>query len=269
MKIFLSFLTVSLFCIKSTLAQTITAIGHQKHNDFTTNDAKKNINSENDISTINELFAKSNIEYSNPLNKALINRKRTKKCFRQGVTVMDVGYGILNFPMKRLESFKSADNFNVSFMGPISLGFEYGTRNLSSSGFGSGGAMGISGTIGYTKAAARWTAPDFVSDINGNTIETNKDEGFDISTIRVLLNYAYHFSTTDKLDPYISVGGGVNIANSTSLPGTTSKLSTSVVTIYEILAGTRYYFSDNIGVFGEVGLSRALVNFGISVKLKK
>jgi hypothetical protein len=214
-------------------------------------------------------FTLKNSKDLNPFDQMISNRKRQKNCFRKGVSVISAGYGFINFPVRGLSRFKDNDNYKVSARGPISLGFEYGTASLSNSGFGSGGVLGLSGIVRYTRSRASWTYPDIYKDNMGNIVEEEREEGFEMSLYKVMTNMSYHTFTTKKLDPYVSGGVGLNIIqyNPLEVGGVTK--DNSVVTTYELLFGARYFLTDYVGVYAEVGLSRALINVGLSAKFKK
>lgn len=157
------------------------------------------------------------------------------QCYDAGNKLLNVGVG--------LGSTLSASGIN-STLPPIGLSFEYGfTEKVS------GGAY-----VGYSSASA---------DVGfGSTAKWN------YTYTIVGARGSYHFLTSDKLDPYAGAMLGYNIASVTyDGPGTapTTLASASAVIIGAHL-GARYYFTDNIGAFAELGYGIAYLQLGVAAK---
>lgn len=63
------------------------------------------------------------------------------------------------------------------------------------------------------------------------------------------LRAAYHFNITDKLDPYLGVGATYRLMQ---LTNTERNISESMITAH-FIAGARYYLTDVVGAYLEVG----------------
>jgi hypothetical protein len=75
---------------------------------------------------------------------------------------------------------------------------------------------------------------------------------------------AYHFEISSKFDTYAGGMLGYDLVNVKGYDD--SEASRSGLT-YNILVGGRYYLTDNIGGFLEIGYGVAVVNLGITLKL--
>lgn len=79
----------------------------------------------------------------------------------------------------------------------------------------------------------------------------------------------YHFFQSDKMDAYAGILLGYNAASisvSNSPAGAVAPAAASAM-IYGGHVGGRYYFSDNLAAFGEVGYGLGYLNLGLAYKL--
>ena len=144
------------------------------------------------------------------------------------------------------QSYNKGDNllnvgagFGGGFGTPIGLSFEHGfTDNISAGAY-----------VAYAS--------------------TSQNYGFSKASYTYILTAArasYHFDLgVDKLDPYIGAILGYNIVSAkwtgVAVPG-----ANAGAVIYGGHAGARYYVSDKIALFGEVGYGVGTLNAGISFK---
>ena len=79
---------------------------------------------------------------------------------------------------------------------------------------------------------------------------------------------SYHFSFGgDKLDPYIGAILGYNVASAKwSGSGTAPASASAGGVLYGGHAGARYFFSEKIGIFAEVGYGVGNLNAGVTFK---
>ena len=110
------------------------------------------------------------------------------------------------------------------------------------------GRIGVGGIIGYSGYK-----------YNGG--------GFNYSSNHILIGArgAYHFDLdVEKLDLYAGVMLGYNnVSYSDNFGGYNPGGSALVGGIF---GGCRYFFSDKVGAFGELGYSIALLNLGVTIK---
>jgi len=111
-------------------------------------------------------------------------------------------------------------------------------------------------------AFAKNTTTETYTDYNGNKkTEKYTDE------IRLLgLRGQYHLydqlNVSGKLDPYMSIAGGIKQTKESLLYG-----GNIYGIFYGLHAGTKYYLSDKVALYGEIGIGTALFNTGLSIRL--
>ncbi len=153
--------------------------------------------------------------------------------FDKGTKVLDAGVG--------LGSPYWSTGFSNSLPFNPRIGMEAGiTENIS-----------VGGSVAYSGSSFKY----FGGKINYNA--------FFISA-----RGAYHFATSEKLDPYAGLSLGyvlVSVGNSQS--GFTTAASSGVG--YGLFAGLRYYLKPKFGLNAELGYSSfSFLNVGVSFKLK-
>lgn len=132
---------------------------------------------------------------------------------------------------------------------PISVSYEVGVKD----GIFDKGSLGIGGLIGYASSkygyfGYEWKYTNIVFGVRG----------------------AIHYPLVDKMDTYAGLMLGYNIASVTE-PSGASGVGYSAKGSNLILpgfVGARYYFSNNFGVFGELGWGIAYLTLGVTLKLK-
>lgn len=83
----------------------------------------------------------------------------------------------------------------------------------------------------------------------------------------------YHFNPEKKADSYIAIGTGFRyvkyIYSDTNKYGQLGDLKFSATAIpiaLEAIYGIRYYFSDNVGIYTEIGIAKSIVQSGLVVR---
>ncbi len=160
--------------------------------------------------------------------------------FEKGTSAINIGIGFGN-------TLYTGSFYNQTVL-PISASFEYGIIDK----------VGVGGFIGY--CASKWE-----DKWSGYTW------GWKYSYLVIGVRGNYHFYTTDKLDAYGGLMLGYNIVSSKDYydgPGSYEPYSSATgsqarITVY---AGGRYYFTNNIGAFAELGWGWTIFNIGLSVK---
>jgi len=151
--------------------------------------------------------------------------------FNKGDKVAQAGIG--------LGSYISWSGYS-STVPPIAASFEYGIVDL----FDGKGAVGVGGYLAYTsfgyKGDFNWTISDLIIGPRG----------------------LFHYQFVDKLDTYAGLMLGYDIV---SYGQKDSNLSGSGF-ISSWFVGARYYFANNIAVYGELGYGIAPLELGISYK---
>lgn len=186
----------------------------------------------------------------------------------------------------------SSDGINGQNMIDVGIGFGGGLASYSFVAGGTGSVTpeivgrfdhGISAnwTIGGMIAYQSYSYSDAFQDYNSNYVLNNYTEKWSFTAISVLVRGAYHFTVSNsKFDPYVGIGLGYNSFSSTYTNtdpnyGTAGYgFATPTYNLggvaYAAFVGARYYFSDHIGAWGELGYAGwagDLLNLGITFKL--
>lgn len=136
---------------------------------------------------------------------------------------------------------------------PIAITGEYGFKDDIGP-----GVIGIGGILGYntTKYEYGWTGYSY---------------SWKYTSIIIGARGTYHMELVDELDTYGGIGLYFNSVSSKYTGDNTYVGNYSAVGSklgFSIFAGARYYFKDNLAVFGELGYSIAYLTLGVSMKLE-
>ena len=118
------------------------------------------------------------------------------------------------------------------------------------------GVISVGGLIGYKRSTYGW---NFL----GDKYESSWNN------IIVAARGAYHYNFTEdpKLDTYAGISLGARIESySSNFSGTISESYGGAYLTSGIFLGGRYYFSDNIGAFAELGYDVSYLKLGLSAK---
>lgn len=77
----------------------------------------------------------------------------------------------------------------------------------------------------------------------------------------------YHFSTSEKFDPYVGLTLGYNIITVKVPPSVIDFKAKASLILYGAQIGANYYFSPNVGAFAELGYGIGFATIGLSIKL--
>jgi hypothetical protein len=163
--------------------------------------------------------------------------------FSKGDRVANFGIG--------LGSYLGGAGYSTKIL-PISASAEYGIKdNL----FDENSALGIGGYIAYTSNRQEFSA-------------TGTNYGWDYSHFILGARGILHYQWVENLDTYGGLMLGYNVASSSYFGSSTNKGTASSVGgfTFSLFAGARYYFTDNIAVFGEAGYGIAALQLGIAFK---
>jgi opacity protein-like surface antigen len=180
----------------------------------------------------------------------------------EGKIVISAGYGFPNFGKLIVKSFQSEANFTPTGVGPIHGKFEYGLTKK----------IGVGLSINYSAFGAKWTDTQDKTDAFGNPYTVTYDYKVSSSAVAFNPRLNIHFATTEKVDAYWGIGIGYKVNkvtfSSTDPDFDDNSISGSLIPVgFETTFGLRYYFTENIGLYTELGLSRSLIQGGLSIKL--
>jgi len=183
------------------------------------------------------------------------------QAFDKGRVVISAGYGVPNLisiPFRI--AYKLVDYTDVSFsaLGPVLARAEYGLSKKI--------GVGLSG--GYSTMEVGYIYKDW--DIyKGQKIDYHAKVKWSSPSLGARLNF--HFGKSEKTDPYFGFGGGWSgnkLSYTDDSPWEDKYPKPGISSFYfSIGFGVRYYFTNNIGCYTEVGWDKAsLVQGGIVVK---
>lgn len=174
--------------------------------------------------------------------------------FSQGTNVLGVGVGI-------------GGNYGVGFSGSgvsqtpaIALHFDHGMGDLGA------GVWGLGGFVGYKTYKYEY------DNVFGSG---NYTTSYRWTYLVIGARGTWHYNewhANDKLDTY----GGLMLAyraatfkDETNYPSGSVTFSAGTYSgiTFTGLVGARYYFSDKIGIYGEVGYGVSVLQLGLAVKL--
>ena len=188
-----------------------------------------------------------------------------EKAFKEGSIAVTVGYG---FPDIYKSYVKGIVNnfqgngavYSVKGIGPAFLKAEYGLSKL----------IGLGAVIAYhnISVSETYTYQDSYYNSVSGTWEygTYEDvEKLTYTSLSAAVRINFHFGTGKRLDPYAGVAAGYSqkqykFTYSTNNPNGLSYVPQTYEGVFPVYfamsAGLRYYFTPNIGIYGEVGFDK-------------
>ncbi|MBX2972477.1 MAG: outer membrane beta-barrel protein [Flavobacteriales bacterium] len=191
-----------------------------------------------------------------------INVSTQAQAFEQGTSALNLGVGIGGVGYGYLSGLS-----NVSASPTFNASYELGVAKLGPD------VLGVGAMFGHS-----WRTQKYTSQTTSYTY--NYDRRWTTTTVGVRAHYHFNwFHSIEKLDLYAGVFTGASFGAYKNKDTRTSR-STGVTEDWSsyggsygvggfrsgVFAGARYYFSDNFGVFGEVGYSVAYLNAGLTLK---
>ncbi len=179
----------------------------------------------------------------------------------QGNVIIDPYYGFPNFGKSFLDLFVTDNNIqgiDIKGIGPCGLRAEY----MLADNFG----LGVD--FIYNSTAGTGTVDSLNND---GTVARTYDAKIFSRRYRVQLRANYHFVQTDALDAYVGFGAGTNIRSigvTSDYPNFDDDSITGALipVSFRVALGSRFYFTDNIGMNVELGLGGPVVSAGLSFK---
>ncbi len=200
--------------------------------------------------------------------------RRGRNCYSQGTTTLTLGCGFPNLTkVMWSSSFSYEDGYKVTGYGPFHFKAEYGlSDNIS---------MGVS--IGYVCTNWSWennyTDYEEIATVDdyGYIVYDYKEvaysytEGLKYSALNINARLNVHFLTSQHLDPYMGLGIGYNKATFNYYSNDpdyvySETISSPIPLGFEVTLGLRYYFTPNIGIYAEAGLSKSILQSGLAIK---
>jgi len=173
---------------------------------------------------------------------AMLSNLANAQAFENKGNYVNFGFGL--DPSGRVAA--TLVGYNYYNIGPVVVGYERGiTEKLGI------GRLGVGGIIGHS--------------FQGEKYGSYKTHW---TRTTVIVRCAYHFDfNIDKMDVYAGVGAGTHIYSKESTNDASYIASSgSIGATHYVFGGIRYYFSDNLGVYAEVGDGLATLHGGLVLK---
>ena len=161
-----------------------------------------------------------------------VSLANAQEVFHKGTTAINAGIGLGSY-------------YSGITIPPLSVSLDYGVAdNLIN---GNNGSISVGGFLGYTA--------------------TKKFYGDAGASIAVLgARGAFHYQFAPKLDTYAGLMVSYDIASASSNNVDTSWVATSNFN-WTLFLGGRYFFTEKIGAFAELGYGFYNLNLGVTFKL--
>ncbi|HNV99456.1 MAG TPA: outer membrane beta-barrel protein [Chitinophagales bacterium] len=169
--------------------------------------------------------------------------------------IVSAGYG---FPSFTRNIFDLADGENVDsyFIGPAYLKAEFPINDR----------VGFGVNFAYVVGNATYVEQD------GNVDSIFYNTSVDYSSYSIIARVNFHFGAQDsRFDPYAGFGLGYRDATYKFQGGDPDaepeELGGIIHMGMDFTIGTRFYLTDNIGLYGEVGLAKSIMQAGVVIRL--
>jgi len=190
--------------------------------------------------------------------------RKNRNCFKKGTQIVTVGYGI---PGLRKSQFGDFDEIyptaDFGGLGPIFLKYEYA--------IGDKWGLGLVTRFTNSKVSYPIEGPlynDEQEPIPGDSIYTYTQS---FMSIGAMARGNLHFGTSHNWDHYAGIGLGYGnsrykIDLGGNFAGSDATIAAPIAIAWEATIGTRYYFSETVGAYAELGFSQSILNGGFVFK---
>lgn len=198
-----------------------------------------------------------------PIQLDAVDRKN-RNCFKKGVQIISTGYGIPGIGKRAfgdLDERYSEAKFGG--IGPIFLRYEYA--------IGDKWGLGLVTRFATSKVEYPQKGPLYDDEQNPVAGDSTYTYSQTFTSIGAMARGNLHFGTTYSWDHYIGVGLGYGNSSykvdlGGDFGGVAFETSSTIPIAWEATIGTRYYFSDNVGAYAELGFSQSILNAGFTFK---
>jgi len=188
-----------------------------------------------------------------------LTHKITAQAFSEGSSFLNAGYGIGNFTQAAFKVGEQNDyQYKYNGVGPFFLKYEYAIDDK----------MGVGLNVAYAQAQATYKYTNtYITDGSKLLQET-----LDWTSYSVLLRFNLHFGDHDKIDPYWGIGAGYRDAtwngynNDPQDNYNNGQFNNPINIGFETTFGCRFLFTEAVGAYVEVGIAKAVLQFGLTAK---
>lgn len=173
---------------------------------------------------------------------------------------ISAGYGLGNFVQSSLKLGEQNDyQFRYNGVGPFFLKYEYAVAEK----------MGVGINVAYVQAQATYKYTNTYITDGSRLLE----ETLDWKSYSILLRFNMHFGENEKVDPYWGIGAGYRTAmwsgynNDPQQEYDNNQINNPLNIGFETTFGCRFLLSDALGGYVEVGIAKAVLQFGLTYKM--
>ncbi len=181
---------------------------------------------------------------------AFVSSAASAQAFQQGKTIISVGYGFGNLNRALFKTYESQGGYNYKGFGPIAGKFEYAVSDK----------IGIGLSVNHINA-----------DVKYNSSSNTETDQIAWNNTSVLGRLNIHFSKSEKFDIFWGAGLGYRFGKwKFTYADNSNNIDESIPNVlpfgFETTFGVRYFFIENLGVYSEIGIAKAPLQFGLSAK---
>ncbi|MEK9620034.1 MAG: outer membrane beta-barrel protein [Flavobacteriales bacterium] len=177
-------------------------------------------------------------------------------CVKKGNIIISPWYGLGTINL--FPESDSLENFKSLYLRPMGFSAEYMVTD----------DVGVGIDFIYNRQGYSATDPNNI-DGSGNLVTYN----YNLKTerTRIHIRFNYHFTKDENFDGYLGIGAGTNSRKNSYTsndPYFTDEYDDTELLPFSVRVclGGRYFFSENYGLVGEIGLGGALLRGGLSIK---
>lgn len=170
------------------------------------------------------------------------------QAFETGNNIVSAGYGAPNLNKALFKIYEDENEYSLKGYGPIHLKYEHAVSDR----------IGLGLSINHVASSMSYR------NLNSYIYELN------YSSTKFNARVNVHFASSDVFDAYWGIGAGYGTSTTkwtTGDPNSSNESFSNPIPIgLEATLGARYFFSENIGLYAEVGLAKSIVQGGFSFK---
>lgn len=182
------------------------------------------------------------------------------KSFGEGAVAFTAGYGYPNWGQIGINIILDSSIYQryspYKSVGPIHFRGEYG---LSKS-------IGLGLSVNYNSFGGQWFR-DYYQYLGYSKFYS---ENMSVKSISLMARFNLHFAVSNQVDPYCGIAAGYKLITykyHSDYPGVVYDYTGGLPVGFETTIGIRYYFSDIVGIYVEMGFAKSIIQGGISLKL--
>lgn len=181
--------------------------------------------------------------------------------FQEGDVIISAGYGANTLGRQILKAIEQEDaEIDLTGHNPIFAKLEYAISDKWGL-----GVNFFASNIGFKQSY------DYEVLNETGTFTTNRyEDSYSYKVNAISLRFNRHWEVTEKFDVYFGFGGGTKwgkLEYKSNNPERVEGESINPIPFaMECTMGARYYFTENIGIYSEIGIARSFFQGGLAIK---